>query len=446
MKFLVINNSICFGSLNFDLPLRYLHIQLVNQENSINLTHSIGRLNVFITNERCRFKIQLIDNFDGSYVLRIRLWESCPQLTISIQSPNGDFLCNSPFIIKKTNGNDLYPEECDCPEYNLTEWISEANCSPQMQLITDLNQWNIIDFDNMIDIAEKSWGSVEQKHTAAFCHYQIIDNELYRHCYGEHTGFRIFTDSILTSLMRKMFLPNTQFFFNLGDWPLQEKQKSNTVAFVSWCGSEDTMDIVVPTYELMNSVIDSMHSVTLDIHTARGDIHIPWTEKKNTAIFRGRDSNKLRLEIARLSNHKFVLCVDGTVAAYRFPFLLAGDSVIIKSNSHYYEYFYSMLEPNLHYIPFNKSSDLSFIIESARKQDFNKTIANMRQFVFDHLQPRDLYCYYANFIHEYTKKLKDLPTNIAKNMENISRTPNKKACRCHKIKQKTHKTNKQDEL
>lgn len=49
-------NSICFGSLNFDLPLRYLHIQLVNQENSINLTHSIGRLNVFITNERCRFK------------------------------------------------------------------------------------------------------------------------------------------------------------------------------------------------------------------------------------------------------------------------------------------------------------------------------------------------------------------------------------------------------
>lgn len=56
---------------------------------------------------------------------------------------------------------------------------------------------------------------------------------------------------------------------------------------------EDTMDIVVPTYELMNSVIDSMHSVTLDIHTARGDIHIPWTEKKNTAIFRGRDSNKV---------------------------------------------------------------------------------------------------------------------------------------------------------
>lgn len=47
-----------------------------------------------------------------------------------------------------------------------------------MQLITDLNQWNIIDFDNMIDIAEKSWGSVEQKHTAAFCHYQIIDNEV----------------------------------------------------------------------------------------------------------------------------------------------------------------------------------------------------------------------------------------------------------------------------
>lgn len=36
--------------------------------------------------------------------------------------------------------------------------------------------------------------------------------------------------------MRKMYLPNTEFIFNLGDWPLV-KTGSYPVPIISWCGS-----------------------------------------------------------------------------------------------------------------------------------------------------------------------------------------------------------------
>lgn len=53
--------------------------------------------------------------------------------------------------------------------------------------------------------------------------------------------------------------------------------------------------------------------------------------------------------------------MDGTVAAYRFPYLLAGDSVVFKQNSNYYEHFYADLKPFVHYVPFKK--DLSDLVE-----------------------------------------------------------------------------------
>ncbi|VDK43956.1 unnamed protein product [Gongylonema pulchrum] len=207
-------------------------------------------------------------------------------------------------------------------------------------------------------------------------------------------------------MMRKIYLPNTEFIFNLGDWPLA-KSDGSPVPIVSWCGSRDTVDIVLPTYELTRSVIESMESTTIDIHTAKGEKHYRWPEKKDTAIFRGRDSNKIRLEVANLSRfypdvldagitryffsnqsqhtptvkvisfpdffeHKFILSIDGTVASYRFPFLLAGDSVIFKSVSNFYEHYYADLEEGLHYFHFN--SDLVKQIKMARKRDYNMVI------------------------------------------------------------------------
>ncbi|VBB34190.1 unnamed protein product, partial [Acanthocheilonema viteae] len=123
--------------------------------------------------------------------------------------------------------------------------------------------------------------------------------------------------------------------------------------------------------------------------------------------------------------YKFILNIDGTVAAYRFPFLLAGDSVVFKSFSDYYEHFYIDLEEGLHYFHFNDST-LIEQIKWARTQDHNKTLNAMHEFVLQHLQPLDIYCYYADFVQKYTSKLKKIPIQPENEMELVPKIPPEK--------------------
>lgn len=62
--------------------------------------------------------------------------------------------------------------------------------------------------------------------------------------------------------------------------------------------------------------------------------------------------------------HKYQINVDGTVAAYRLPYLLVGDSVVLKQDSIYYEHFYNELQPWKHYIPVK--SNLSDLLEKLK--------------------------------------------------------------------------------
>ncbi len=56
---------------------------------------------------------------------------------------------------------------------------------------------------------------------------------------------------------------------------------------------------------------------------------------------------------------KLVASVDGSVAAYRMPSLLAGGSVVLKQNSKYYEHFYADMKPGVHFLTFREdNSDL----------------------------------------------------------------------------------------
>jgi len=67
---------------------------------------------------------------------------------------------------------------------------------------------------------------------------------------------------------------------------------------------------------------------------------------------------------------KYQINIDGTVAAYRFPYLLAGDGVVFKQESEYYEHFYPELQPFVHYVPFKHDlSDLREKIQWARDND-----------------------------------------------------------------------------
>lgn len=56
--------------------------------------------------------------------------------------------------------------------------------------------------------------------------------------------------------------------------------------------------------------------------------------------------------------------VDGTVAAYRYPYLMLGDSLVLKQDSMYYEHFYMALTPWKHYVPIKRN--LSDLLEKVK--------------------------------------------------------------------------------
>lgn len=68
----------------------------------------------------------------------------------------------------------------------------------------------------------------------------------------------MFVDAILTSLARKVLLPDIEMFVNLGDWPLSHLNTGNVFPLFSWCGSHSTSDIVMPTYDITESSLEAM--------------------------------------------------------------------------------------------------------------------------------------------------------------------------------------------
>lgn len=73
---------------------------------------------------------------------------------------------------------------------------------------------------------------------------------------------------------------------------------------------------------------------------------------------------------AAVLQHKYQINIDGTVAAYRLPYLLVGDSVVLKQDSIYYEHFYNELQPWKHYIPVRSNlSDLLEKLQWAKDHD-----------------------------------------------------------------------------
>lgn len=65
-------------------------------------------------------------------------------------------------------------------------------------------------------------------------------------------------------------MPDVEFFINVGDWPL-ETRSADAVPVLSWCGSTDTRDIVLPTYEVTHSTLETMRGVTNDLLSIQGN-------------------------------------------------------------------------------------------------------------------------------------------------------------------------------
>ena len=99
----------------------------------------------------------------------------------------------------------------------------------------------------------------KQVHTNSSLHLRCVVKQVYRRTQGEHVGFKMFSDDFLLSLTRKVRLPDVEFVNNLGDWPLEHKDVAdNPLPIFSWCGSDDTRDIVMPTYDVTESTLETL--------------------------------------------------------------------------------------------------------------------------------------------------------------------------------------------
>ncbi|XP_067651435.1 protein O-glucosyltransferase 2-like [Haliotis asinina] len=431
----------------FFLPVRYFYIEAVDQFGE-RFPDSVGEKAFAVTiykksNDRVRVWTQVLDRHDGSYIVRYRMYESVMDLEIDILY-QGRHVADSPYNLKGM----VYHEKCDCPQPDLDQWFKDMDCpSSYRQIKQDLGIFKDIDFKKVAKEAVERFSDAGRH---SICHYKIINNKIYRKTYGEHVGFKMFSDALLLSLTRKVKLPDMEFIMNFGDWPLENRRLSeNPIPIFSWCGSDDTLDIVIPTYDITEATLEMMSRVTLDIFSVQGNTGPRWKDKSNMAFWRGRDSREERLQLvemarqhpdiinASLTNmfffpkdeekygkivkpvsffsffeHKYQLNLDGTVAAYRLPYLLAGDSTVLKQSSHYYEHFYKNLEPYVHYVPFKRDlSDLMEKLKWAREHDkeVQEIAHNAQEFVRHQLAPADIFCYHTKLFSEYSKLLKNKP-------------------------------------
>ena len=140
--------------------------------------------------------------------------------------------------------------------------------------------------------------------------------------------------------------------------------------------------------------------------------------------------------------------MDGTVAAYRFPSLMLGSSLVLKQDSQYYEHFYVHFKAGTHYIPVKRNlSDLLEKIKWAKENDAEaQEIARAGQTMArELLQPSRLYCYYYRVLHMYSERQIGQPTRHA-DMELVPQ-PNDHtaACTCER-KSLKEDINLKDEL
>ena len=103
---------------------------------------------------------------------------------------------------------------------------------------------------------------------------------------------------MLASIMRKVRLPDMEFIWNLGDWPLAVGNRSH-YPVISWCKDDKVNDILLPTYKLVEGTIfgkqlENVVKVDGESYEAGGE----WEDRDEVLFFRGRDSNPVRVAFA----------------------------------------------------------------------------------------------------------------------------------------------------
>eukprot|EP00916_Digyalum_oweni_P007696 GHVL01012978.1.p1 GENE.GHVL01012978.1~~GHVL01012978.1.p1 ORF type:complete len:512 (+),score=63.97 GHVL01012978.1:218-1753(+) len=491
-----VNSTLAWGS-GFEqqilTPGRIVNLQLVDH-NGRNITSSGGEIfEVFIILRKYgeknfrHQKLVLEDRGDGTYSTAYSIDRPVEYLHVAINEKKS----NKPLKDSPWRFFHVDSDACDCPDEFDTFW-EKYHCQENSQIDRSLERFKPFFKTSLV---REGLEEIEKDSAACMIHYSIVNNTLYGEGHGPMQAFRKFFESIMLSLMRKTKLPNSELLLNLGDWPLANTTKVNYPVF-SWCGDEQSSDIVLPTYKLVSGMVYwTVNEMPFKIDSNVFKLFGGWDNKKPVMLFRGRPSNPLRLELAnrvesqkdrysieisknemdyypsedeRLAHlnfprkkvdrmpfldfwkYKYLLSIDGTVAAYRMPALLSGDSLVFKQKSRYYEHFYSILKEFEHYIPLEKDlSDIDEKLDWALQHDdeARKIADSGRKFVRNNLTSESLYCYYAQVMTEYSKLLSPSIQQPPSDHKKIIYPSNSTDCKClEKIGETKEDSKKRSEL
>ncbi|KAF6029841.1 KDELC1 [Bugula neritina] len=448
------------------LPSSYFYVELY-LSNGTRYPTSAGPLEVLLTpgdGGKFRGRSSVIDRKDGSYIVNYRPVMPVRDLSISVLL-DGQHLGQSPFLLPGW----IYQENCNCPSDDTNAWLKALQCPESFDMLDeDLRPFSDLDMRKVEADVYKRWP--KRQGSGALMHYIVKDNRVYRKEVGTICGFKMFSDAILLSLARKVKLPDVEFFINLGDWPLVKKSSTSPLPIFSWCGSDSTSDIILPTYDVTDSTLKSLSQVSLDMFTVQGTDSPNWSQKIPKALFRGRDSRKERLELVKLARrgnnsqlidagitaffffpkdeqltserinffdffkYKYQLNIDGTVAAYRFPYLMAADSLVLKQDSEYYEFFYKELQPWKHYVPVKR--DLSDVVQQVKwaidhDEEAEEIARNGRTRTRELVTPANIYCYYYKAFLKLSSLIKS-KIEVQEGMEEAQHSDYFSHCQCQR--------------
>lgn len=273
--------------------------------------------------------------------------------------------------------------------------------------------------------------------------------------------------------------------------PLRSHKYNSYTPILSMCGKRSGFaDVVIPTWDdwARVSSLESKYFIKCSQYYEPIRVHEEWSDKIPTAVFRGSstgfgltlDTNP-RLRIAHMSlegvcdddgirlldagivswnvrprihypyidtfedsilriplvspltlfeqsRYKYIVHVDGHVAAYRLAKELGSMSVVLKVDSEFTLWFSALLQPWVHYVPVR--SDLSDLYERIRwckEHDAEcQTIATNAKRLYDtHLQKRGILEYLRNTIitlkqcsrpYTYVKRVCDIVTQYERNL------------------------------
>lgn len=115
------------------------------------------------------------------------------------------------------------------------------------------------------------------------------------------------------------------------------------------------------------------------------------------------------VQIEDHTRYRYLLQLDGHTASWRFQFLLASHSLVLKQWSYYREYYYAGLEPGVHYLPFwtRSAADVLEVLENATREDASvrELPVAASRFTRDHLNPYARQCYWRALLGAYAERL-----------------------------------------